>query len=305
METMNLLQSFGLTSDGRLVSVEEVSRGKACECCCPQCGELLIARQGDVRAWHFAHASGGDCGGAAEGALHRAAKQLIVLEGALLVPALEARASHRLDDGRLGEAALIRPPEIWALTSAREEVVVGVHRIDVAATHDGHPVFVEVAVTHLVDEPKREALSRLGVRCFEILLDPYQHETWTWDTLRHEVLECPGNRHWLFHPELLQLRDQAQCEAVAKAFEKPVAAAGAPERIRLRLFTVPVHLVDQGWGLCLWWPYNDRVQAMLTAIAKSFGGRYKGAPYRNWVLPVATKAAVLEQLQGIGAVREN
>ena len=65
-------------------------------------------------------------GRAAEGALHRAAKQLIVLEGAILVPALEARASHRLDDGRLGEAALVRPAETWALTAAREEVAVGV-----------------------------------------------------------------------------------------------------------------------------------------------------------------------------------
>lgn len=305
METMNLLQSFGLTADGRLVSVEEVGRGKGCECCCPQCGEVLIARQGDVRIWHFAHASGGDCGAAAEGALHRAAKQLIVREGAILVPSLEVRASHRLDDGRLGEAALARPAETWALAEAREEVAVGALRVDVAATHDGGPVFIEVAVTHVVEEDKRGALSGLGVACFEIMLDPYRRESWTWDNLRQEVLECPENRHWIFHPDLRNLEEQARCEAVARALEKPVSAAGAPQRIRLRLFTVPVHLVVREWALFLWWPYNERVNAMLKAIAKSFGGRYKGAPYRNWVLPVGVKAAVLEQLQGVGAIREN
>ena len=107
-----------------------------------------------------------------------------------------------------------------------------------------------------------------------------------------------------FHPELVQLREQACCEAMAKAFEKPVASFVIPERIRLRLFKVPIHLVDQGWGLCLWWPYNDRVNAVLKAIAKSFGGRYKGAPYRNWIIPVGAKAALLEQLAGIGAARE-
>ncbi len=69
-------------------------------------------------------------------------------------------------------------------------------------------------------------------------------------------------------------------------------------------FAAMVHLVDQGWGLCLWWPYNERVNPMLKAIAKSFGGRYKGAPYRNWVIPVGAKSAVLDQLDGIGAVRE-
>ena len=305
MESMNLLQSFGLTAEGRLVSVEEVARGKACECGCPQCGEVLIARQGDVRAWHFAHASGGDCGAAAEGALHLAAKQLIVQEGAILVPALEARASHRLDDGRLGEAVLVRPAETWALAGARPEVAVGALRIDVAATHDGAPIFIEVAVTHLVDDAKRQALVGLGAACFEIVLDPALHDAWTWDNLRQEVLECPGNRHWIFHPNLRALDEQTRCEAMAKAFEKPVLAAAAPERIRLRLFTVPVHLVVQSWGLCLWWPYNQQVNPMLKAIAKSFGGRWKGAPYRNWVIPLVARSALLDQLLGIGAVRES
>jgi competence protein CoiA len=186
----------------------------------------------------------------------------------------------------------------------REEVTVGTYRVDLAGVHDGHPVFIEIAVTHAVEEDKREALDGLGVRCFEITLDPSLHGTWTWETLGQGVLGCPGNRRWLFHPELAQLREQARCEAVAKAFEKPVVASGAPERTRLRLHGVPVHLVDQGWGLCLWWPYNERINAMLKAIAKAFGGRYNSS-YRNWVLPVGTKAAVLEQLERIGAVREN
>jgi len=62
---------------------------------------------------------------------------------------------------------------------------------------------------------------------------------------------------------------------------------------------------DQGWELCLWWPYNERINALLKAVAKSFGGRYKGAPYRNRVIPIGVKSAVLEQLDGIGAIRES
>jgi len=303
MEIMNLLQTFGLSAEGRLVSVEEVNRGKACECCCPGCGEVLIARQGEVRAWHFAHANDRDCAGAAEGALHRAAKQLIVREGTTLVPALEVRQTHQLDDGRLGEAALVRPPETWTLTAAREEVVVGAYRIDVAGTHDGRPVFIEVTVTHAVDDPKCKALSLLGVHCFEILLDPYKNESWTWSSLRQEVLESAENRHWIFHPDAVDLAEQARCEAIARAFAKPIPTA-APERIRLRVSEVPVHMVVQVWGLCLWWPFNERVNAMLKAIAKSFGGRYN-PKYRNWVIPVGAKTAVLEQLKGIGAIRQN
>jgi len=304
VEAINLPQSFGVTSDGRVVSVEDVRRGKACDCCCPECDESLIARQGEVRAWHFAHASGTGCTGAAEGALHRAAKQLLVETGSVLVPALEGRASHRLPDGRLGEATVVKPPERWTLTQLREEVAVGVYRIDVVGTHEGRPVLIEVAVTHFVDPEKRKALSELEAPCFEISLDMDRHEAWSWEDLHEEVLERPENRQWIVHPEQSMLDEHARCEAVAKAFDQPVPASGLAERIRLRLFGVPVQLVDRGWGLCLWWPYNERVNAMLKAIAKSFGGRYNGAPYRNWVIPAGARSAVLEQLEGIGAIRE-
>ena len=298
-----MLQSFGVAPDGRLVSVDDVARGKGCDCACPECGEVLIARQGDVRAWHFAHASGSDCIGAAEGALHLAAKQVIIGSENIMVPELAVRATHRLDDGRLGEAALARPAESWTLTGLRDEVDVGPYRIDVTGVHDGHPVFIEVAVTHPVDDTKREALVDMGVPFFEIQLDPAEHDAWTCETLRSVVLMNPENRHWIGHPDRAALEEQAQCEAVAKAFEQPVPASAAPDRIRLRLFGMPLHLVDQGWGLCLWWPYDEKVNAMLKAIAKSFGGRYNPR-FKNWVIPVTAKAAVLEQLETIGAIRE-
>lgn len=303
METMNLLQSFGVDQTGRLVSVEEVVRGKACDCRCPSCGEVLIARQGEVRAWHFAHASGNDCEGSAESALHKAAKQLIVGEAAVLVPALEARESHQMDDGRCGEAALSRPSEVWRLTDPREEVTVGDYRIDVMGSHEFRPVFIEIAVTHLVDAPKRDALSSFGIHCFEIRLDPGRHASWTWDVLHAEVLERPENRQWIFHPDLEKLRDQARCEAVAKALDQPALESASGERLRCRLYGVPIHIVDRGWGLCLWSSFNEQVNAVIKAIAKSLGGRYQPR-YRNWVFPVGVKTALIQQLEGIGAVRE-
>ena len=70
-----------------------------------------------------------------------------------------------------------------------------------------------VSVTHAVEEPKREALADLGVPCFEIRIDPYRHESWTWEALRQDVLERPENRDWIFHPDLADLREQARCEA--------------------------------------------------------------------------------------------
>jgi len=90
-----------------------------------ECGEVLIARQGDGRAWHFAHASGSDCHGAADGALHKVAKQLVVREKSVLVPALETHESHRLADGCRGAASRVRPAERLTFSEIRDEGAVG------------------------------------------------------------------------------------------------------------------------------------------------------------------------------------
>jgi len=49
---------FGYNSaDETFVDVENVPRGAKCGCICPACKTPLIARQGEEKEWHFAHAS--------------------------------------------------------------------------------------------------------------------------------------------------------------------------------------------------------------------------------------------------------
>uniref|UniRef100_UPI002B477B28 competence protein CoiA family protein n=1 Tax=Vibrio vulnificus TaxID=672 RepID=UPI002B477B28 len=49
---------FGLRiQDQTFVDVADVVRGKNCGCICPSCHTPLIARQGEEKQWHFAHAS--------------------------------------------------------------------------------------------------------------------------------------------------------------------------------------------------------------------------------------------------------
>ena len=49
---------FGLReSDEAIVDVFAVKRGRECGCICPSCRTPLIARQGEEKDWHFAHAS--------------------------------------------------------------------------------------------------------------------------------------------------------------------------------------------------------------------------------------------------------
>lgn len=49
---------FGYNPDNdTFVDVEDVPRGANSGCICPACKTPLIARQGDEKEWHFAHAS--------------------------------------------------------------------------------------------------------------------------------------------------------------------------------------------------------------------------------------------------------
>ena len=60
---------FGLHRDtGRFLDITEVSRGSACNCICPGCRTDLIARQGEVKLWHYSHSTDllGDCDGLME-----------------------------------------------------------------------------------------------------------------------------------------------------------------------------------------------------------------------------------------------
>lgn len=58
MITGNSLIPFGFdVNSGDLCDVGSVSRGVECNCICPSCKTPLIARQGKINDWHFAHQS--------------------------------------------------------------------------------------------------------------------------------------------------------------------------------------------------------------------------------------------------------
>ena len=61
--------------DGRVVHVDSVARGRACNCICPACEGPLVARKGSIRSHHFAHDKDSGCNG--ESALHATAKLLL------------------------------------------------------------------------------------------------------------------------------------------------------------------------------------------------------------------------------------
>jgi hypothetical protein len=79
--------TYAIDSHGKMVYIEDVPNGLACNCICPQCHEPLISRNGgEIREHHFAHVSGNECEGAYETAFHLLAKEIISQAKSVMMP---------------------------------------------------------------------------------------------------------------------------------------------------------------------------------------------------------------------------
>lgn len=168
---------FGLrTHDQRMVDPSEVANGKNCGCCCPECGEKLIARQGSKQVWNFAHQSGADCAKGYESAIHRMAKQMILERAEVWVP------ERRFDREVLGPRDDVDGGYSWkeplsfvvctegikTLTNCIEEKQVETRRPDLLASLEGQPIAIEIAYTHFCDEAKLDWLKARNLTALEI-----------------------------------------------------------------------------------------------------------------------------------------
>ena len=224
----------------RMVRPDQVARGQACECTCIACKACLIARQGAIRAWHFAHSSDTNCEHAAEAAIHRMAKQLIVDRGEIYVPAREiTRAIY--GKKRVWEESLTVSVQSTGLHPIAEPVsersigLPGVEgesfRPDVLGDLDGLPITIEIRNTHAVDDDKRLWLkahrySLLEIDVADIANLPPEELLLALET---RLFENAGHSSWLAHAKDLDseaILDQMELEVrQAKFIEEQVALA--------------------------------------------------------------------------------
>lgn len=308
MNGLKLLQSFAVSEAGHIVSVEQVERGLACGCMCPSCGNAVVARQGDVRAWHFAHATSEDCPHGAESALHLAAKQVIERTKGIQLPALRVRREVFLDDGRRGEHTS-EQPSVWVdFNDVRLEQPVGTRRPDVVGYQSQTLYLIEIAVSHFVGEDKASNLAALGMPAIEIDLAKHSRESWTWETLEEAVIFGVTAKSWLFAPEAAKLEADAEKLARDKALLQPIPASelqGPTEvrkRVRFRVRDHYLELRELPFGTTLWAPYDKAFNETIKQWAYQFGGRYKPR-YRNWLFPNIAFPLLVSSIEAEGGLK--
>ena len=100
---------YGRGPDGELHHIEDVERGEACGCVCPDpsCGQTLIARKGPKRAHHFAHKRG-TCEWAVEYVISAVAERVVREAGAMVFPKLTFRNALADDEEELSPSRRMR-----------------------------------------------------------------------------------------------------------------------------------------------------------------------------------------------------
>ena len=207
-----------------LVGIAQAERGKACACVCPECNAPLLARQGEERAWHFAHAaSNPDCKHAAETALHRMAKQLIANWQSLDLPSL--KVTETLEGlFQRHEATAELPQRTTDVVCGEAEVDLRTYRPDVLLTdHLGGAIAIEVFVSHAVCREKGERVRASGMPMLEFDLRDLPRIGLTEEDLDRRLRATTPR--WIHHPgeESLrarlarQLRDQEAQDVAERA----------------------------------------------------------------------------------------
>ncbi len=206
------------TRAGTVVHINEVENGLACGCSCPSCGERLMAKQGAKTAHHFAHEGGSECTGGVQTALHLAAKVILTREKRMVLPALCVTASASDADGISHRATASLASKQVVFNEISEEVRFGSVIPDILAKVGERMLFVEVAVSHFVDDEKVRRISEVGVATIEIDLSGIA-DGWDWTSLVDAVVKKADNKIWLFNPKETALIDAARKDAEVKARE--------------------------------------------------------------------------------------
>jgi len=239
---MKACLSFALDAEGRTVSIADVPSGLACNCTCPGCGEPLVAKKGKKLDHHFSHKSDSDCASGYETSLHLAVKTILQRTKQIMLP--DCVAQHAPQERQVfGEAGLRTVSEVavsypehdprltWKYTNQFDKnyprngygvVRGGLVTFDRVAVEQREGniipdligyikdrlIYIEVAVTHFVDDVKMDKLRKHDVSTIELDFSRDAGQVLSWEALENRLLTDKRGSRWLWNQRANILADQ-------------------------------------------------------------------------------------------------
>lgn len=183
---------FYALKDERIIHIDSVESGLNCNCVCPACGERLIARKGSIVVHHFAHQSGSVCEYGYQTSLHLAAKDILASTKKMMVPSVVL--SFPCSDKKVK----IRDGMSLSFDRVELERKQGDIIPDIVVYCGDRKLFVEIFVTHKIDEIKLEKIKEQNISTIEIDLSKIDREITSKD-LEQVLFHESENKKWVYN----------------------------------------------------------------------------------------------------------
>lgn len=163
----------------KLILISELDRntqrGLKCQCECVNCGTQLIARMGNINVHHFAHRNSDTytkhCD---ETAIHLLTKEIIIRRKMVFLPLHEVKISRQSILGEEVSGIANTLGDVIPIIAPIAELTVVASRIkpDILTAFEWngeqHKLAIEVAVTHFVDDEKKEKSALSDINMVEV-----------------------------------------------------------------------------------------------------------------------------------------
>jgi len=201
---MHRLLKHGIR-DGIEVHISRVENGLKCNCTCPCCGMILIAKKGKLvkPQEHFAHESSDQCEFAYETSIHYATKNLLEVEKRIALPyrrkSFDITELSNIFQPKTNDIGIIES-KVYELSNIKSEKRLHDVVPDIQATINGNEILIEVAVTSKVKEIKAEKIKRIGVPTIEIDFSNMDRLV-TEEDIRLNLFQNGKNKKWIYNPK--------------------------------------------------------------------------------------------------------
>ena len=197
--------------DGNIVSIADVPSGKKCGCVCPACGDELIARKGQKRMHHFAHRSNEDCEYGYESSLHLAAKDILSRSEKMVIPPVYVEFPQSGKPKELISKERKIPIDDVKLEKRFDDIIPDI----VVDSGDEH-FFIEIYVTHPIDDEKLKKLKEKKISTIEIDLSKEKRDI-SVEELSDILLNSSPQKSWKYHTESDELYQQYKKASVERS----------------------------------------------------------------------------------------